>query len=148
MEIGLSFLILFGIGLFNLWIGGQLNELMAMKKIPQRKVKDIKWLYIPHDGMYRRTKLPSEEKYDGKIYLVPFIFAIITYILTLILMIIIVLIVLFVDKAIAYYISLGYFLYSLVIIAFEGFYAIKYRKDVVKHNDYMVVDKNDKEEKL
>lgn len=144
----MSFLILFGIGLFNLWIGGQLNELMAMKKIPQRKVKDIKWLYIPHDGLTKRISSVGETKYDGKIYLVPFIFAIITYILTLILMIIIVLIVLFVDKEIAYYISLGYFLYSLVIIAFEGFYAIKYRKDVVKHNDYMVVDKNDKEEKL
>ena len=148
MEIGLSFLILFGIGLLNLWAGGQLNELMALKKIPQRKVKDIKWLYIPHDGMYRRTKLPSEEKYDGKIFLIPFIFAIITYILTLILMIIIVLIVLFVDKEIAYYISLGYFLYTFIIFAFGVFYAIKYRKDVVKHNDYMLVDKNDKEEKL
>ncbi len=148
MEIGLSFLILFGIGLLNLWAGGQLNELMAMKKIPQRKVKDIKWLYIPHDGMYRRTKLPSEEKYDGKIFLIPFIFAIITYKLTLILMIIIVLIVLFVDKEIAYYISLGYFLYTFIIFAFGVFYAIKYRKDVVKHNDYMLVDKNDKEEKL
>ncbi len=144
----MSFLILFGIGLLNLWAGGQLNELMAMKKIPQRKVKDIKWLYIPHDGMYRRTKLPSEEKYDGKIFLIPFIFAIITYKLTLILMIIIVLIVLFVDKEIAYYISLGYFLYTFIIFAFGVFYAIKYRKDVVKHNDYMLVDKNDKEEKL
>ena len=148
MEIGLSFLILFGIGLLNLWAGGQLNELMAMKEIPQREVKDIMWLYIPHDGMYRRTKLPSEEKYDGKIFLIPFIFAIITYILTLILMIIIVLIVLFVDKEIAYYISLGYFLYTFIIFAFGVFYAIKYRKDVVKHNDYMLVDKNDKEEKL
>ena len=135
-------------GIMELWVGGQLNELIARKKIPQRKVKDIKWLYIPHDGLYNGSKLPSEEKYDGRIYLLPFIFAVITYVSTILMLITVMLVGLLVNNKIAFIIIMSFWVYFIVIIFFQLYYSIKYRKCSLPKKDYIQENrsKNDKQE--
>lgn len=143
MVMAIAILIIFLTGLVDLRFVGQLNELIARKKIPQRKVKDIKWLYIPYDGLYNGPKLPSQNKYDGRIYLLPFIIAIIIYIFTFLLIGVIILVSLLWNANIVWYIEVGYFLIiPFVIGGIEIFYSIKYRKEVDQKNDF-VNDENE-----